>query len=107
MALPAQGVNELTAFLTNLFGNVLLFLPFPFLIIIFSFRKTLADVLLAAFLLSICVETAQYLFRIGVADVDDVLLNVFGARIGFAVYAACNKNLLLAKSGRDTAPAAL
>jgi glycopeptide antibiotics resistance protein len=62
---------------------MLLFIPFSF-ILIMIFRITNARVVIGlAFLTSVALEIAQYVFRLGVADVDDVILNTTGAIIGF------------------------
>ncbi len=34
-------------------------------------------------LLSITIETLQYIFNVGVADIDDVILNTIGACAGY------------------------
>ncbi|WP_298733672.1 VanZ family protein [uncultured Chitinophaga sp.] len=69
-------------FLLNFLGNLLMFVPFSFImIVVFRVSKT-PFILAAAFLLSVVIETVQYFARLGVADVDDVLLNTFSAWIG-------------------------
>lgn len=68
--------------LYNFIGNILLFIPFGFLIRYkTSIFKTPAIVALA-FLFSCSIETTQYVFLCGVTDIDDVLLNTLGAYIG-------------------------
>jgi glycopeptide antibiotics resistance protein len=67
----------------NIFGNILLFMPLPFFLrMIFNIHK-MAHVLLIGLLLSLWVETMQYIFVLGVSDIDDVLLNVLGVYVGF------------------------
>lgn len=69
-------------FITDLAGNIILFIPLPFfLALIFNIRGT-AKLLLVSFVVSFVVETCQYFLGIGVADVDDVILNTLGACIG-------------------------
>lgn len=69
-------------FLLNFLGNLLMFVPFSF-ILIWAFGITKARYILpAAFLLSIVIELVQYFTALGVADIDDVLLNTFSALIG-------------------------
>src|SRR5689334_1801788 len=66
---------ETIEFYKDLLGNILLFVPFPFLLL-FVFRiKGFTRLLLSAMLVSIGVEVLQYIFNIGVADIDDLILN--------------------------------
>lgn len=71
----------------NLFGNVGAFVPFGFLIP-FLFRKVnkWAQITLLFLGLLLTVETLQFIFRVGSFDVDDILLNVLGGWIGFAIF---------------------
>jgi glycopeptide antibiotics resistance protein len=73
--------KEVWHYTTNLLGNVLLFLPFPFLLYAYGVRKKI-NILAAALFVSISIELIQYSFVIGVADIDDVLLNFSGAVLG-------------------------
>lgn len=76
----------LKTIITNVFGNILMFTPFGFLGIVFpklnNFRVLILDFLFAIIL----VESLQYFTRLGVFDIDDVLLNTFGVAIGFWIY---------------------
>jgi len=47
------------------------------MVILFNYKNSRL-VLLSVLLLSLSVETLQYVFRVGVADMDDVLLNTAG-----------------------------
>lgn len=69
----------------NLAGNVLLFLPFgAFLPLIFR-TMTWKAVLLVAVIVSITFEAMQ-VFVIGTPDIDDVILNTFGAWLGYVAF---------------------
>lgn len=71
----------------NFFGNILLFLPlglFPPLLDK-RFRKFWKTALLATGIM-VCVELLQMLLLVGTCDVDDVILNVTGASIGYGIY---------------------
>lgn len=68
--------------ITNLFGNVFLFVPLGFLLIIMSRRHSLLLTTLAGALISLCIEVAQYVFAVGYSDVDDLLFNTIGAALG-------------------------
>ena len=67
----------------NLFGNIIMFIPFGFLGWLnakyFSLKKLIVDFLSAL----IIVEALQYLTRLGVFDIDDLALNSLGVWIGF------------------------
>ena len=72
-------------FYPDLAGNLLLFIPFPacmaFLIKTYDYKK----LVLLAFIASISIECTQYILHIGVADIDDVILNTAGALIGIGI----------------------
>lgn len=73
--------------LTNLGGNLFLFLPYGlFLPALFpTLRRCLP--FLAAFGGGIVlVELSQFLLRVGFCEVDDVLLNCAGALLGFLIW---------------------
>ena len=69
-------------FITDLVGNIVLFVPLPFFLLLFFGLKTPGKVMLIAFCISLGVEVSQYLLGIGVADVDDIILNTLGAAMG-------------------------
>jgi len=81
------GSHYLTLIL-NFFGNILLFIPLGILLSFFckDHPSTKKIVLLSAFLLSVCIEVSQFIFRLGVFDVDDILLNFLGAWLGIHLY---------------------
>lgn len=77
----------------NLLGNLLLFLPMGvFLPLIFKekfnkFWKFLVFIIITV----IFVEVLQFITFLGSLDIDDFILNVIGAIIGFLIYKICNK----------------
>jgi len=73
----------------NLFGNVIIFIPFGLLLPI-CLRKgnSLISNLYWTLMVSFFIEAAQYYFYVGIFDVDDIILNVIGGFIGFIVYKA-------------------
>ena len=75
------------AFITNLVGNVFAFSPFGFLLPVMTEKKRgLIKVVLGSFLFSLIIESCQYIFKVGVFDVDDLLLNTIGGLIGYIIY---------------------
>lgn len=73
--------------ITNLVGNILVFSPMGILIPIFMKRRVgILYIGGASFLLSFFIETVQLVFKIGVFDVDDLMMNTAGGLIGYLVY---------------------
>lgn len=71
----------------NLFGNVLLFIPLGvFLPTLWKSQRRLWKVLLTAALIITTVELTQLLTLLGRCDIDDLILNLLGAAIGYALY---------------------
>jgi glycopeptide antibiotics resistance protein len=79
-------------FLTDLLGNIALFVPMPFFLAFFFKIKETWKILFIAAVISGGVEITQYFFRIGIADIDDILLNILGAIIGAAMLKLFNKH---------------
>src|SRR5436190_2123710 len=52
---------------------------------IFFGMKSYSRLLLVSFITSLAVETTQFIFRIGVADIDDLFLNTIGALTGLLI----------------------
>lgn len=69
----------------NLAGNLVLFMPMPILIKISNKKIKGIYVLLITLAVVIAFESMQYLTG-RVADIDDVIINMFGAIIGLALY---------------------
>ena len=75
------------AFITNLVVNAFAFSPFGFLLPVMTEKKRgLIKVVLGSFLFSLIIESCQYIFKVGVFDVDDLLLNTIGGLIGYIIY---------------------
>lgn len=72
---------------SNLFGNVLAFMPFGFFLpIAFKKLRNLLIITFLSFLFSLFVETMQLTFHVGGFDVDDILLNTIGGFFGYLVF---------------------
>lgn len=68
----------------NVLGNILAFMPLGVLIPALTRRLSVpAAVLGASAFVSISIEVLQWLFARRVADIDDVILNVAGALVGY------------------------
>ena len=71
----------------NLVGNVVVFLPFGYLLPrIWRTAKSGLMLMGYAFFFSLSIELFQLFSAFGAFDVDDLLLNTAGALIGFFVY---------------------
>ncbi|MCM1157490.1 MAG: VanZ family protein [Bacteroidales bacterium] len=78
---------DFASVMINLFGNVAAFMPFGALIRWVLDRKTRwFQAVGYTFLFSFCVELLQLAARVGVFDVDDLILNTLGGLLGFLVY---------------------
>ena len=78
------------AMFTNLFGNVLIFMPFGFFMPVACKNRRFFSAFFYSFGLSLCVETFQLVAKVGSFDVDDLLLNTVGGAAGYVLYAGCN-----------------
>ena len=81
----------LFALFTNIFGNVLGFVPLGCIlpVICRKWRNGFL-IILSGFGLSLCVETIQLITKVGCFDVDDMILNTLGAALGYLVFAVCD-----------------
>ena len=80
--LPSYNNHELLNFYSNLIGNVILFVPFPSLLLFLFKIKSRKNIFLLTFFSSVIIELIQYIFKRGVADIDDIFLNTIGAFLG-------------------------
>ncbi len=84
-----------TLFYYNVLGNILIFLPFGYLIGVYVEPKKIWPVIITTFFTSIVVEFVQ--LQIGRSfDIDDVILNVVGGLIGYLLHiglSAINRHL--------------
>lgn len=80
-------------FYSNLIGNVFLFVPLP-IFVQELFPVQIKNLFLLGFFTSVLIEIVQYLFRIGVADVDDVLLNTLGTVVGIVAWSTIHRILV-------------
>ena len=75
------------AFLLNVVGNMVAFMPCGFFLPVVSKRgKKWYNTICLCFGLSLCIETVQLVFKVGSFDVDDLLLNTIGGVLGYFSY---------------------
>ncbi len=74
-------------FIVNILGNVIAFMPYGFLLPLLNraYRKLYLIAILSVFF-SLVIETAQLLLRVGVFDVDDILMNSLGGILGYMIF---------------------
>ncbi|HAO06071.1 MAG TPA: teicoplanin resistance protein VanZ [Chryseobacterium sp.] len=68
---------------TIVVGNVVMFIPFGFLGWIFPRLQDLQNLLFTFISVITIVEAIQYFSRMGIFEVDDIILNTFGVFLGF------------------------
>ncbi|SQH98202.1 putative integral membrane protein [Corynebacterium minutissimum] len=81
---------------SDLFGNILLFMPFGAAVYVVGrslrrIRWGLGGALLAGLMVSLGIETAQYVFSLGFSDIDDVLYNTVGSVLGALLMARLSR----------------
>lgn len=83
---------ELDVWIYNLFGNIAAFVPFGLLLpAVFNVKKKFAVTILLSLIFLLGAETAQLIFRVGVFDVDDLILNMTGVILGYLIYIAISR----------------
>ena len=73
--------------ITNLAGNILVFAPLGILIPIIRRKKTgFFYVFFLSLFFSLFIETVQLFTKVGVFDVDDLIMNTVGGILGYIIY---------------------
>ncbi len=74
----------------NLFGNVLIFVPFGFMEPMAGDKRSFWATLVDGCSFSLLVEVFQLITKVGRFDVDDLLLNTTGVAIGYLCFLVWN-----------------
>lgn len=91
------------AFMLNVVGNCVAFIPGGFLLPVISRRcRSFISCTLVGFVISFFIECTQLIFRVGSFDVDDLMLNTLGVAIGFIVNAAIKKFRVFRKRQKES-----
>jgi glycopeptide antibiotics resistance protein len=71
----------------NLAANVITFIPLGFFasLLFKRFNNILVMVVFSIIIITV-IESLQFVFNVGVFDIDDIILNTLGCIIGFAIY---------------------
>jgi len=80
--------------LINIMGNVLAFVPFGIFVGYFlkNSKYTFLKTILLGLVFTVAIEGIQLITRVGICDVDDILLNFIGVVTGGAFSKIFNKN---------------
>lgn len=78
------------AVFSNLFGNILIFIPFGYFLTMAGKSRSFFKTLFYSMGLSLCVEILQLLTKVGSFDVDDIFLNTIGGVLGFVLFIITN-----------------
>ena len=70
----------------NILGNIVMFVPFGFLGLLVPKYNELKVLLMSFLSVLLVVEAVQYFTKMGVFDIDDVLLNTLGVMLGFWIF---------------------
>lgn len=89
------------SFMVNIAGNVLAFAPFGFVLpIISSSNRKFFNILILSFELTLGVELMQLLLKVGIFDVDDILMNTIGGVLGYILFLLFRKIYYKAWKGK-------
>lgn len=79
----------LSAAMSNLLGNILIFVPFGFFFPMASKKRSFFRTVKWSFGISLAIEFFQLISKVGCFDVDDLLLNTLGGIVGYICYVLC------------------
>lgn len=83
---------SLLGVIKNLFGNLVLLAPLGiFLPIFFEPIRQVRKIVVAGFLVSLSIELSQFILKVRIFDVDDLIFNTLGVLVGFLVFLLFNK----------------
>ena len=75
------------AFMENIFGNLFAFMPFAFFIpLIFKRIDKYYKFMIIMVIIVLQIELLQFITMSGACDIDDVILNLFGASVAYLIF---------------------
>lgn len=87
MSSYARGFTSRNVVIDNIIGNVVIFIPTGILMpLLFKGLRRILPFTGIIFLTVCCVEVFQFISGTGSFDVDDIILNVFGALLGWWIH---------------------
>ena len=76
----------------NLFGNIMMFVPLGFFLPCITVRfRAFAKHLLVCIVIILIIEITQLFTLLGSYDIDDLILNLIGTSMGFALFKSIKK----------------
>ena len=82
-----NGIVTKHAFVENIFGNILAFIPFAlFIPLIFKRVNKYYKFLIIMVIIVLQIEILQFITMSGACDIDDVILNLLGASIAYLIF---------------------
>lgn len=74
-------------FIQDILGNTILFVPFVMSVtFLFPAKKSYRELFFLMLLTTLSIESLQYIFNVGVFDIDDIVLNLVGGVIGMFLF---------------------
>lgn len=83
--IPFMRQGRWILFLYLFVGNIIWFVPLGSILLLTGKAKRIWSVALCGLLLSLIIETLQFIFGTGVSELDDLVLNTTGACIGAVI----------------------
>ena len=76
---------NINIFITNIFGNLFIFMPIEYYIIKVLKVKKLNTLIIINLILAIGIEVMQHITKTGILDIDDIILNLIGMFIVYLI----------------------
>ncbi|MDQ2753753.1 MAG: VanZ family protein, partial [Bacteroidota bacterium] len=81
----------------NIGANIFLFIPFGFYIEVLLRKRKMKIKIMIIILIPIIIELIQFVFSLGICDLDDVILNAIGSLLGILVLKVVEKLYCIVK----------
>lgn len=95
--------GSLYTIVINILGNLLIFMPLEYFIIeLFKVNKFKQNLLLS-FIIILMIETSQFILKIGVFDIDDIIICTFGMMIFYVIYNWLKNHIRRKYEGKNNA----
>lgn len=76
-----------TVVISNIIGNIVIFTPLGlYLPLLINKNNSFLKNVFAVALISLSIEIIQFVFAIGISDIDDIILNTVGGALGIAIF---------------------
>ena len=72
--------------MANFFGNIIPFMPIGLLAALVIRSISWQKALVLGVVIGLSFEVMEIVFRVGIFDIDDVILNAFGVMLGYGVF---------------------